>query len=58
MSAEENVNVVRAWVDDINGNDVEGEVACWQPDGRYTIVATASPFKEGLQANQLLPGYR
>ena len=45
MSAEQNVKLIRSWVDAINRNDVDGELACWQPDGEYFVIATDSHFK-------------
>lgn len=45
MSAEENMKVIRTWVDAINRNDVETELSCWQPDGEFHVVATGSTFK-------------
>ncbi|SRR6266700_205366 len=45
MTAQENMNLIRAWVDAVNRNDVEGELACWQPDGEMTIMATGTTSK-------------
>jgi ketosteroid isomerase-like protein len=45
MTAQENMNLIRAWVDAVNRNDVEGELACWQPDGEMTIIATGATSK-------------
>lgn len=45
MTAQENMDLIRAWVDAVNRNDVEGELACWQPDGEMTIMATGATSK-------------
>jgi ketosteroid isomerase-like protein len=45
MPARENLELIRAWVDAINRNDVEEELACWQPDGEMTVVPTGTTFK-------------
>ncbi len=37
MSAQENMATIRAWVDAINRNDVDAELACWQPDGEIGL---------------------
>jgi hypothetical protein len=42
---QENLDRLRTWVDAINRNDVEGEVACWQPDGEMTIDPIGVTFK-------------
>ena len=49
MSAEENMKVVRSWIDAINRNDFEGELSCWQPDGEYIVIASGGTIK-GIEA--------
>ncbi len=39
-----NMDRIRAWIDAINRNDIEGELACWQPDGQFTIVPTGTIY--------------
>jgi ketosteroid isomerase-like protein len=45
VTAETNVQLIKAWVDAINRNDVQAELACWQPDGEFEVVATATVYK-------------
>lgn len=45
LSAKQNSNLVRQWVEAVNRNDVEGELACWQPDGEFFIVPTNTTYK-------------
>jgi len=45
MSSEENMRVIRTWVDAINRNDIETELSCWQPDGEFHVISTDSTFK-------------
>src|SRR5262245_52998709 len=45
MAARQNVELIRRWVDAINRNDVEAELACWQTDGEMTVVPTGTTFK-------------
>lgn len=45
MTAQTNMDLVRAWVDAINHNDVEAELACWQPDAQMTVVPLGVTFK-------------
>ena len=51
MSAQENMNLIRAWVNATNHNDVQGVVACFDPDVEGLIVATDTTFKgiEGVR---------
>jgi hypothetical protein len=42
MPAQENIAVIRRWVDAINRNDIDAELACWQPDGEFLVVQLAS----------------
>ena len=45
MSAEQHVALVRAWVDAINRNDVEAELARWQPDGQFIVIPTSTAYR-------------
>jgi steroid delta-isomerase-like uncharacterized protein len=52
MSARENMDTIKAWVDAINRNDVDAELACWQPDGEFAVIPTGSRFKGAAQIRQ------
>jgi ketosteroid isomerase-like protein len=43
--SQKNLNLLGTWVDAINHNDIEGELACWQPDGEFTIVPINTTYK-------------
>ncbi len=44
MTAQTHMDLVRAWVDAINRNDIEAELACWQPDAQMTVVPLGVTF--------------
>jgi steroid delta-isomerase-like uncharacterized protein len=44
-SQQENMDLIRAWVDAINRNDIDGELACWQPDGEFVVVPTGMTYR-------------
>jgi len=44
MSEQENLAMIRAWVEATNRNDVDAELACWQPDGEFTVVPTGAVY--------------
>jgi steroid delta-isomerase-like uncharacterized protein len=44
-SSQANMDLIRAWVDAVNRDDIEEELACWQPDGEFYIVPTATTYK-------------
>lgn len=44
-SSQKNMDLIREWVDAVNRNDVEAELACWQPDGEFYAVPTGMTYK-------------
>lgn len=40
-----NMDTIRAWVDAVNRNDIEAELACWQPDGEFHIIPTDTTYR-------------
>jgi hypothetical protein len=58
MTAQENMNLIRAWVDAVNRNDVEGELACWQPDGEPHQADYACHAGNGVEASAFYAGIR
>lgn len=52
MSAQENIATIRAWIDAINRNDVDAELACWHPGGEIVVIPTGSTFKGTAQLRQ------
>jgi len=45
MCEQQNMAVIRAWVEAINRNDVDAELACWAPDGEYVVIPTGSTYR-------------
>ncbi len=45
VSEQENLATVRAWVEAINRNDVDAELACWASDGEFTVVPTGVTYR-------------
>ncbi len=45
MTAQTNMQLIQAWVDAVNRNDVQAELACWQPDGEFEVVATGTIYQ-------------
>lgn len=43
--AQENMDLVRTWVNAINRNDIEAELACWQPDGEFFVAPTGTTYR-------------
>jgi ketosteroid isomerase-like protein len=52
MSEQENLATIRAWVDAINRNDVDAELACWAPDGEYRVIPTGVVYRGLAQIGQ------
>lgn len=44
-ASQKNMDTIRTWVDAINRNDIEAELACWQPDGEFHIIPTDTTFQ-------------
>jgi ketosteroid isomerase-like protein len=42
---QRNMDLVRAWVDAINRNDIEAELDCWQPDGEFFVTPTGTTYR-------------
>jgi ketosteroid isomerase-like protein len=40
-----NMDLVRTWVNAINQNDIEAELACWQPDGEFFVAPTGTTYR-------------
>jgi hypothetical protein len=49
MSAHANIATIRRWVDAINRNDIDAELACWQPDGEFLVVPTGATYNGTAQ---------
>jgi ketosteroid isomerase-like protein len=47
-----NIDTIKSWVEAINNNDIERELACWQPDGEFTVVPTGTMYKGTEQIRQ------
>jgi hypothetical protein len=45
MTAQTNMELIQAWVAAVNQNYVRAELACWQPDGEFEVVATGTIYK-------------
>lgn len=52
MPEQDNLAVIRAWVDAIDRNDVDAELACWQPDGEYRVIPTGTVYRGLAQISQ------
>jgi steroid delta-isomerase-like uncharacterized protein len=61
-ASQVNMDRIRTWVAATNRNDVEAELACWQPDGEFHILPTNTTYhglaeiREGGKKSAMLIG--